>query len=728
MKKTLLFSILAMLITFAANTASAQTEEPYVVYDSDDNSLTFYYGVRPASTATRTIYALNTGQNVPGWIQDHSADIQSVTFWESFAAARPTTCYSWFAGCENLTKITGMKERLNTEQVEDMSKMFYNCQNLGIGTDYLAKINVANFKTENVTSMDEMFSGCSKVTSLDLGSFSFSSGKLNSVKKMFAGCSALKTIYVSDSWVLPGAINATNSEDMFDGCTVLKGSSGTEYSLGYVDAFYAHVDGGTGNPGYFSKGDYYVVYNNNTLTFKCGDRTSEQNYNYYTYYVPLDGSTPGWCGTGAATLRSGIKYVVFDKSFDGARPTSCKNWFENFKKLESMSGMQYFHTDEVTSMENMFHNCENLQSIDLGYFNTSQVEDMTYMFGGCKIITVLNLETFDTRNVTSMNNMFAVMLCLHTIYVDQWEIKDGATTFEMFGNCDNLVGGAGTAFDETKDNGTYAKIDGGTSSPGYFTSAANYGYVVLNNGTLTFKKGRIPDNLQGTVFEVAPNTVPYYSGLTGSYTYTYHPSWVDHKAEIRNVVFEDGFHDVAIKTCGEWFKECNNLTSITGFANLNTSNVTDMSFMFFGCENLTTIDLVGLNTENVTNFKTMFSGCKNLSTIGNISSLKTTNGVDFSSMFQDCENLESIDITGFNTANGTQFASMFQNCKKLETVNVSQMTFKSSDVTVGEMFMGCSGLKSIDVSSWISLNDYQNLFLGCSSLTSVTVGNIVLLI
>ena len=40
----------------------------------------------------------------------------------------------------------------------------------------------------------------------------------------------------------------------------------------------------------------------------------------------------------------------------------------------------------------------------------------------------------------------------------------------MFNNCTSLVGGQGTKYDSTKVDKTYARIDGGTSNPGYFTS------------------------------------------------------------------------------------------------------------------------------------------------------------------------------------------------------------------------------------------------------------------
>ena len=39
---------------------------------------------------------------------------------------------------------------------------------------------------------------------------------------------------------------------MFKDCTSLVGGQGTTYDADHVDAEYAHIDGGTSNPGYFT--------------------------------------------------------------------------------------------------------------------------------------------------------------------------------------------------------------------------------------------------------------------------------------------------------------------------------------------------------------------------------------------------------------------------------------------------------------------------------------------
>ena len=95
------------------------------------------------------------------------------------------------------------------------------------------------------------------------------------------------------------------------------------------------------------------------------------------------------------------------------------------------------------------------------------------MFLGIKAKT-LDLSSFDTSNVTNMYQMFMSSSNLTTIYAsDKFvtnKITDTTLGTYLFSGCTKLVGGAGTAYSSTKIDKTYARIDGGTSSPGYFTS------------------------------------------------------------------------------------------------------------------------------------------------------------------------------------------------------------------------------------------------------------------
>ena len=64
---------------------------------------------------------------------------------------------------------------------------------------------------------------------------------------------------------------------------------------------------------------------------------------------------------------------------------------------------------------------------------------------------------------------------LQTIYVNPttWNIDAVTTSNNMFLNDTNLVGGQGTIYNGSHVDKEYARIDGGTASPGYFTDIAD---------------------------------------------------------------------------------------------------------------------------------------------------------------------------------------------------------------------------------------------------------------
>ena len=88
--------------------------------------------------------------------------------------------------------------------------------------------------------------------------------------------------------------------------------------------------------------------------------------------------------------------------------------------------------------------------------------------------SVLNLSSFDTSNVTDMSYMFYWCPNLTTVYVGNKFITDKvSSSTNIFTNSTKLVGGAGTVYNRSYVDKTYARVDGGTSSPGYFTLKTN---------------------------------------------------------------------------------------------------------------------------------------------------------------------------------------------------------------------------------------------------------------
>ena len=123
-------------------------------------------------------------------------------------------------------------------------------------------------------------------------------------------------------------------------------------------------------------------------------------------------------------------------------------------------------------MGSMFH-ISQATILDVSGFNTSKVTNMYNMFASSKAVT-LDLSSFDTSNVTNMFYMFNNANNLKTIYVSsKFNIDTVTSSTNMFYGCTSLVGGSGTKYNSNYIDKTYARIDGGTSNPGYFTDIAD---------------------------------------------------------------------------------------------------------------------------------------------------------------------------------------------------------------------------------------------------------------
>ena len=491
--------------------------ESYACYTSGNTTLTFYYD-NLRSSRSGTTYDLNT-DDLPAWYNDGTkTSVTKAVFDASFANARPTSTHSWFDGMKNLQAITGISY-LNTSEVVNMSSMFYGCSSLTSLNlshfnvekvsymDYmfsdctaLTSLDLSNLNASSVTDMSGMFENCSSLTNLNLTNFRIASGgpdmdemfyhcssltsldltsfKIGCVERfgyMFAGCSNLQTIYVSE-WD-PGAADTWY---MFEGCTSLVGGSGTTFSAGHVDALYAHIDGGAGNPGYFTANPHaptsYVCYtpSNTTLTFYHDTQRGTRTGTTYSLEA-IDGDFGSvsedeelchdkWDWHDEPPY-SEITQVVFDPSFADARPQTAEGWFSYMKNLQTISGMEYLNTCDVVFMKSMFRGCSSLRRIDLTNFDTGKVRDMSDMFREC----------------TNLKTIYAG---------DGWSTASVTSSSSMFYKCTQLVGGQGTTYDENHIDASYAQIDGGPSNPGYLTDKNSAVYNLWIAGIQVTEKNR----------------------------------------------------------------------------------------------------------------------------------------------------------------------------------------------------------------------------------------------
>ena len=145
-----------------------------------------------------------------------------------------TSLRSLFIGFSGLTTINGL-DNLNTANVQDMENMFAGCSSL-------TSLDLSSWNTANVTTVFSMFDVCSKLTTVDLSGWntekvattgglfnycselttvdlsSWNTAKVWNTYAMFNNCSKLENIYVGEGW---STAAVTQSDYMFKGCTKL---------------------------------------------------------------------------------------------------------------------------------------------------------------------------------------------------------------------------------------------------------------------------------------------------------------------------------------------------------------------------------------------------------------------------------------------------------------------------------------------------------------------------
>ena len=162
--------------------------------------------------------------------------------------------------------------------------------------------------------------------------------------------------------------------------------------------------------------------------------------------------------------------------------------------------------------------------------------------------------------------------------------------------------------------------------------------------------------------------------------------------------------------------------NIDGIENLDTSGVTDMSYMLEGPQ-YTDLDLSSLDTSNVTTMSGMFLNCSKLTNV-NLANFNTKNVVKLTNLFNGCSAIENINLNSFETSNVTGMYGMFENCEKLKNVNLK--SFDTSKVTNMEaMFLNCKSLNKIDLSNFNTSNTerLKRMFTNCTLLTELDLSN-----
>ena len=361
---------------------------------------------------------------------------------------------------------------------------------------------------------------------------------------------------------------------------------------------------------------------------------------------------------GSSYLRD-IKHIVINESFKTFTPTTLSCFFAALSELETITGLEYLNTANVTDMSSLFDHCQKLTSLDLSNFNTAKVKNMELMFSHCSNLkTIYASNKFITAAVTKSKNMFSY--------------------------CGSLSGEIDWTSDKATDK-TYAKTGGG-----YFRDKAydNRPWVKYADGTLTFRCG-----YKRTLGE---NEYELNSGKK-------RPRWYTHNSKISKVVFEASFANARPTTCYAWFQLFSNLKQIEGIENLNTENVTNMANMFNYCSNLAELDVTHFNTANVTDMSSMFGFCSGLTSL-DVTNFNTANVTNMEYMFMHCYKLKGIYVSDkFVTDAVTSSNKMFYESSSLS--GDIDWSDKAVDKTYAKIDGGYFRDKAYDNRPWVKYAD-----------------------
>ena len=183
------------------------------------------------------------------------------------------------------------------------------------------------------------------------------------------------------------------------------------------------------------------------------------------------------------------------------------------------------------------------------------------------------------------------------------------------------------------------------------------------------------------------------------------------------------------------FSNCTGLSDLSGLAKWDVGNVTNMNSLFSGCTGLS--DLSGLanwDVSSVTSMCYLFSNCTSLSNLSGLANWNVGNVTDMSGLFSRCTSLSNLSaLANWNVGNVTSMGSLFYGCKGLSNLSALANWNVGNVTSMSSLFSDCTGLSNLSaLTNWNvgSVTSMYSLFSGCtglsdlSALTNWNVGNV----
>lgn len=383
--------------------------------------------------------------------------------------------------------------------------------------------------------------------------------------------------------------------------------------------------------------NYNKNINANATTHEFTEAELEEFYSYFTYNGVY---TVGLQDDFKTAISSNGSFVVDDYTWNSGDPLP--NPLPN-----GMHGGTYY-----TSLQSMFSNLINTETLDITLFDTSRIENMSNMFASSKTLTTIKTNSLISENLTKVTSMFRDCYALTTILLDgELDFSNVTDTNYMFETCQSLE-----EFDLTR----------------------------LDLSSVTEMKNMFRGCNKIKELDFSESNLTSVTNMAGAFGGCH---------VLTNINF-DNIDTTNVTSMKSMFDYCTSLKSLD-LSNFNTANVTTMEDMFLGCKELENLDISSFDTTKVTSMKNMFNNCQLLSDI-DITGFNTSNVTTMASMFYNCKALVIFDITNFDTKNVTNMSSMFCGCNNLKCINLSGLDARNC-TNFNSMFLGDYYLEIINM-------------------------------
>ena len=364
----------------------------------------------------------------------------------------------------------------------------------------------------------------------------------------------------------------------------------------------------------------------------------------------------------------------------------------SLKKIDTGS----FNVSRVTNFAGMFYECRSLTDVgEIGNWDTSSATDIYYMFYQCSSLRELSdLSGWNMAGVTSLAGIFCNCLELTRISgLDKWDISHVTDLRFAF---------AGV-------NATMKLSDVGDLSRWNTGKVTSFRAMFQNCGSLS----SVGDLSQWDT-----------SSLTVMNHMFYHCTSL---TDLGDLSGWDTSHVTSFRAlfCGNDYVGDMKIIP-TGVENWDVSNGTNFAYMFYGCGQITKLDLSKWKvSDQATTFDHFLSDAFQLKEFCFGPDWDTSSVTTFDGFFNDCRKLKSLDVSILNTSSCTNMGQMFENCCDLTTI-AGLTSFDTSACEVfAQMFSYCEQLQAVDLSSFNTENGlyFGYMFAGCKSLTTLDLSS-----